>query len=106
MIPDSEVERAVTYYRDNADRRGQLKGMVEYLGHAIKVVLGQAFLNAEGTVAEREAISRQDPEYLKKVDELKDAVTELQTLETLLKAAELKISIWQTQSANSRRGHV
>lgn len=106
MIDDNRAERAVEFYRDNAEQRGELRGQIAYLDHAIKITLAQAFLNSDGTVAEREARSRQDKDYLAKVDELRGATTELHTIETKLKAAEMTMELYRTQAANSRRGNI
>ena len=86
MISDDRAEKAVEFTRDHADLRGSLKGQIAYLDHAIKIALAQAFLEAEGTVGERDARSRTDAGYQAKVIEQRDAITELHTIETKLKA--------------------
>lgn len=106
MISDKDVEKALNFYRDEAAKRGALRGQIAYLEHAIKIALAQAFLDAEGTVAEREARSRLNALYQEKVEEYQNATADLGTLETYLKAAELKIEVWRTQNANQRRGNI
>ncbi len=106
MISEDRVEKAVEYIRDHADRIGELRGHKEYLVHRQKVERSQAFLEASGTVAEREATSWVDPRINALGEEYRDCVTELETVLTKVKAAELTIAVWQTMSANSRRGHL
>jgi hypothetical protein len=105
VIPDERTERAVEFIRDNADLIGQLRGNKSYLEHRIKIERGQRFLQSEGTVAERESLAWTDPAVFQLCNEYRDCVTELETLATKLKAAELQIEVWRTQQANSRRGH-
>ena len=106
MISDDRAEKAVEFTRDHADLRGSLKGQIAYLDHAIKIALAQAFLEADGTAAARDARSRTDASYQAKVEEYRDAVTELHTIETSLKAAEMTMEVWRTQQANTRRGNI
>lgn len=104
-IEDSRTENAVMYIRDHADLIGQLRGQKSYLEHRIKIERSQRFLDAEGTVGEREAWAWTDRAVERLVDEHRDCVTELETVATKFKAAELLIEVWRTQAANSRRGH-
>jgi hypothetical protein len=105
VIPDERTERAVEFIRDNADLIGQLRGNKSYLEHRIKITRAQCFLESQGTVVERESLAWVNPEVEKLCIEYRDCVTELETLATKFKAAELQIEVWRTQQANSRRGH-
>ena len=106
MITDEQVEKALDYIRDNAKLIGQLRGQKSYLEHLIKVTKSQKFLACDGTVAERDAIANAAPEVLAHIEELRDCVTELETILALFKGAELKIEVWRTQNANLRRGNI
>ena len=106
MITDSKVEEAIGVIAKNADLIGQLRGQKAMLEHRIKIERGQRFLEAEGTVAERESIAWTDPSVYRLCEEYRDCVTELETLLTKFRAAELTTEVWRTQQANSRRGHV
>lgn len=100
------ADKAFHHIRDNADRMGQLRGHLELVNHKIKIELAQGFLNATGTVMERESQARTSDRYGELVNELHGVTTELHTLQTEIKAAELAIAVWQTKSANDRRAHV
>ncbi len=104
-IEDYRVEKAVEFIRDHADMIGQLRGQKSALEHHIKIERSQRFLESEGTVAERESLAWTDPAVFKLCNEYRDCVTELETIATKFKAAELLIEVWRTQQANSRRGH-
>ena len=106
MISDAKVEEAIGVIAKNADLIGQLRGQKAYLEHRIKIERGQRFLDATGTVAERDAIAWTDPSVYKLCNEHRDCVTQIETLATKFKAAELTTEVWRTQAANSRRGHV
>ena len=105
-IEDSRTENAVYYIRDNADLIGQLRGQKSLLEHKIKIERSQRFLDAEGTVGERDAWAWTDASVYRLVNELENCIAELETIATKFKAAELLIEVWRTQQANSRRGHV
>jgi len=105
MITDSKVEEALGVIAKNADLIGQLRGQKAYIEHRIKIERSQQFLEASGTVGEREAIGWTHPVVEKLSEEYRDTVTELETLLTKFKAAELTIEVWRTQAANARRGH-
>ena len=106
LISDGKVEEAIGVIAKNADLIGQLRGQKAYLEHRIKIERSQRFLDAEGTVGERESWAWTDPAVKVLCDEYRDTVTELETLLTKFKAAELTTEVWRTQAANARRGHV
>ncbi len=106
MVTDEEVERAVNYYRDAAEKIADARARVKFLDHKRKVIRSTLFLEASGGVAEREAIAETRQEYKDVLDEYRSAVYDAEFLGTRLKAAELKIETWRTQQASNRRGHV
>jgi hypothetical protein len=106
VITDDKVEEALGVIAKNAELVGQLRGQKEYLAHRIKIERGQRFLDASGTVGEREAWAWTHRQVKELCDEYRDCVTELETIATKFKAAELTVEVWRTQQANSRRGHV
>lgn len=106
MIEDERVEKAVHFIAKQAAHIGKLRGQKAHLEHKLKIVRSQVFLRSEGTVAEREAIALASSEYIETAAEYRDCVTELDTLYTTLKAGELLIEVWRSQSANNRRANV
>lgn len=106
MISEERAEKAVEFIRDHADEVGALYGRCKALDERKKVVKGQVFLAAEGTVAEREASSHASDAYRAIVEEIENAWADYKAKELRLKAAELTIEIWRSQYSASKRGHV
>ena len=102
MISESKVEKALEYLRDSAKQYGEICGLVELKAHNIKIYRSMAFLEATGTVAEREAIAWVSQQVKDAVEEHAEAVTEQKTIYTTRKAAELTCEIWRSQNASSR----
>ena len=106
MISDERTEKALEFIRDHAAQIGQLRGQKAQLEHTMKVVKAQKFLSCDGTVAERQAIADACPEFSALIEDYQNCVTDLETKLTLVKGAELTIAVWQTMSANQRRGNI
>ena len=101
-ISESKVESALEYLRDSAKQYGEVCGLVELRAHNIKIYRSMAFLESEGTIAEREARAWVRPEVKTAVEEHSNAVAEKNTIYTTRKAAELTCEIWRSQNATSR----
>lgn len=106
MISEERAEKAVEFIRDHADELGKLIGQCKALEQKRKVVHGQAFLYAQGTVAEREAKAASSDAFKAVVEEIENAWADKETLATKLKAAEMTVDVWRSQFAASKRGHV
>ena len=106
MISEARVEKAVEFYRDNADRYGQLVGRCKALEQQRKVVHGHHFLYADGTVAEREAKAYASTGYQEIVEEIQNAWADKTVLETQMTAAEHTIDVWRSQNSSKNKGHI
>ena len=106
MIPDKRVEQALGYLAETDEQYGQLRGHVSALDYQIKIAEAEAYLDAEGTVGEKQAQARTSQVYRDKVNEYKDAKIELETISAIRKRNELIIEVWRTQSASARRGNI
>ena len=102
MISEQKVESALEYLRDSAKQYGEVVGLVELKSHNIKIFRAMAFLEAEGTVAERDAIAWTNHNVRAAVDDHAEAVTEKNTIYTTRAAASLTIDVWRSQNASSR----
>ena len=102
MISEQKVEAALDYLNKSSQLYGEVCGLVELRAHNIKIYRSMAFLEAAGTVAEREAKAWVIPTVRTAVDEHADAVAERWTIQTKRKAAELTCEIWRSQNATSR----
>jgi len=103
MISDEEAEKAADYIRDNATRAAEAHAtriyLTEYRKSMKAILMADKLLDALGA-QERYAYSHQ--KYLKHLDALREAIAEDKKMEWMMKAAETKIDVWRSQSANSR----
>jgi len=102
MITELQVENALKYLHESAGTYGEVCGLVELQSHNIKMYKSMAFLEATGTVAERDAHANMDQRVIDAVEAHKDAVVEKMTIQTRRQAMSLKIEVWRTQSASNR----
>ena len=102
MITLDQAENALKYLHDSAATYGQQCGLVELTAHQIKMQKSIVFLEATGTVAEREATANTDERVNDAVEAHRDAITEKMTIMTRRKAMELKIEVWRSQNATKR----
>lgn len=102
MITDEQAEKAADFIRDNAEKFAQAKANRIYLegyGKSLKAVL---FNDAEGAAAVRENLAYADARYHEHLKQLRDAVFEEEKIKGLISAAEMKIEVWRSESANAR----
>lgn len=106
MISNEQVEKALDYLRDTAEDLAQWRSRRVWLEEKKKTIRSHAFLGAEGTVAEREAKARTDEEYLKALDDEREAVHEETLIRARRDAAEAKIEAWRSMEASKRASNV
>ena len=109
MISESDIERALAYLRDNADKDAQARAERLYMEQWIKTVLAQeqAKINAS-SVAAAEMGARVSDAYAQALGAYRAAIAEDERRRFLRSAAETKIEVWRSQEASNRaidRGH-
>lgn len=105
MIADDEVEKAVDYLRDNAQKIAKAKAESIYLDDYSKVVKSQIMReNDDKSLGAQEAIAYADPRYKQHLDAKKEADERHEYMRWMMEAADAKIRAWQTQSSNQRKG--
>lgn len=105
MISDDDIERAVDYLRDNAEKLGRAKSASIYLGDYSKVVKSQIMReNDDQPIGKQEAIAYADPRYDQHLKAKRIADEEYEYLRWMMEAAQAKIDVWRTQSSNNRKG--
>jgi hypothetical protein len=103
MITDDEAEKAADYLRDSARVAARAAANSEYLSEYRKVIKAQIMREHDDLplgAQEREAYA--DSRYESHLKVLKDAIEEAEYHRWMMKAADTKISTWQTQSRNAR----
>ena len=106
MISEKSVEDAVVFFGEKAEEIGKLVGRCKALEHKLKQVKGLAFLKAQGTVAERQAIADSSEGVREIVEEIENAWADRVTLETKLKGKEFGIDVWRSQFSKYGKGIV
>lgn len=105
MISDDDAERALDFLKVSAKAYAKAKAeriWIEEFRKSKKAILMKASGDQSAAAQERDAYAH--PEYVAFLDGLKAAVEEEEALRWKIASAELQISMWQTLSANSRRG--
>lgn len=105
MITDEQIEKSADFIRDNADAFAKAKANRIYAEEYRKSLKAILFNNYEGSAAVRENGAYSDERYLEHLEKLRSAVLEEEKLRGLIKAAEMKIEVWRSSSAN-RRGRI
>ena len=82
------------------------KARVKYLDKKLKVVKAQAFLAVTGTGDVRKAMSEVDPFHIEALEEYRGACLDMETLGVERETINIRIEIWRTKSANSRKGNI
>ena len=102
MTTERDINKARDWLIDNAENCAQAKANRIYCEEYRKSLKAILFNEMTGTMAERENQAYAHEKYLEHLQELKQAVYEAENLKALRCAAEIKISMWQTEQANLR----
>jgi hypothetical protein len=103
MIDEQDIERAVNWLAQNADKAAKARATREYLGEyrkTLKARLMQAVSTLPLQAQEREAYAH--PDYLQHLEALRIAIEADEKMRWLQAAAEAKVSAWQTQQRSLR----
>jgi hypothetical protein len=97
------IEKKLEAARGRAESYGALYGAKETADDFMKIQYAELYEEAPaGTVAERDAWVRCQPEYRQAVERKKDAYTEFMVAQTYLKLLFAEAEVWRTQQANNR----
>jgi DNA-binding MarR family transcriptional regulator len=97
---------AMDFIRDNASEYGARKAYMTYMMEkrkTVKAMLMRSSLDKTETAKESYAYSH--PDYMKHLDEMRDAIAEFETLRMLIVGAEAKIEAWRSLEATARTEH-
>ncbi len=104
LVSDKRVEQAMTYLAETDEDAAKAKAKAKSLEQFGKTVKAFGFLEATGTVAEREAQSLTTEEYKKYLRAYEDAVMESEKYANK-RASEAGIrEVWRSLQANRRQG--
>ena len=101
-----DIERPLTFIRDNAGKYAKAKADRVYLEEFRKSKKAMLFIEAEKhgikTIAEREAWAYAHPDYQQLLEGLRVAIEIEEKTRMMIEAARLKINLYQTQQADQR----
>lgn len=103
MISEQDIDRALNYLRDNAEKDAQARAERLYMEQWIKTVLAQEMAKSgASSVAGSEVGARISEPYIQSLAAYKAAIYEDERRRFLRAAAETKIEAWRTMSSNER----
>lgn len=103
MITEQEIDKALAYLRDNAEKDAQARAERLYIEQWLKTVLAQEMAKAgANSVAAAEMGARVSTAYVAALDAYKAAICEDERRRFLRSAAETKIEVYRTQEASNR----
>lgn len=106
-LPDEkQVERALRYLEESEEAYARAMARKEKMESALKVARDIAFLEADGTVAERQARAGISAAYRSAVDEMEEAYVQAEILKAKRQRAILTLEIWRSLNSNRRAGVV
>jgi hypothetical protein len=104
MISDDKAaEAAHNGLADTDDKFGRLQGYVAMAPHYVKLIKAKHFLEASGTVAEKESRAYSSEDYIDFMKKLDEAMVSYNVLDAQRATWQREIDIWRTISANRRR---
>ena len=106
MISESRLQQSLTYLAETDEPAAKAKGLMEGLKNQEKSILAAAFLETDGTVAEREARSRVSPDFTKWRETYENAVLMYETVKNKRNTEATVIEVWRSLNASRRVGNL
>ena len=103
MISEERLEKAITYLAHTGEEAAKAKALCKKLEKIERIIRGEAFLKATGTVAEREAKAVTSQDFRDHVAYAENCWVDAELLDNKRHTEEVIIDIWRTMSANLRK---
>ena len=103
QVVDTRVEQALEYLVDTDEEYARNNAYVKMAPYYLKLIKAKHFLEAAGTVAERESKAYASSDYKKFYSDLEDSTVKLEIMEAKRESAQREVDIWRTISANQRK---
>tara|TARA_R110000765_G_scaffold414399_2_gene514899 strand:+ start:283 stop:597 length:315 start_codon:yes stop_codon:yes gene_type:complete len=103
MITEERLEKAMVYLSQTDEPAANSKALCKKLEKMDRIIRGEAFLRATGTVAEREAKSVTSEQYREHVSYAENCWADDALLDNKRHTEEVIVDVWRTMSANHRR---
>jgi hypothetical protein len=103
MITEERLEKALVYLAQTDEPAANNKALCKKLDKMERIIRGEAFLKASGTVAEREAKAYTSQEYRDHVAYAENCWVDSELLDNKRHTEEVIVDVWRTMSANHRK---
>ena len=103
MISEERLEKAMIYLAHTDEDAAKAKALCKKLEKMERIIRGEAFLRASGTVAEREAKAVTSEQYKEHVSYAENCWVDSELLDNKRHTEEVIVDVWRTMSANLRR---
>ena len=102
-MDEIDPNKAIEYIKENAKDYATAKAERVHLESFLKTVKAQLMSDSdEKTLGAQETYAYAHSRYIEQLEALKRAVIQEEYLRYMLKAAELRIEVWKTNSYNTR----
>ena len=102
IVPDDNMERALSYLRDSAQAIGAAKERMVLTAKMREHVLALEMQKHEGSAAAQEREAKASAKYREAIIDEAKAAGAYEYMKALREAASAKIETWRTESANFR----
>jgi hypothetical protein len=107
MISDDDIEKAIAYLINNADKAARARAERIYLDEYCKPLKATIMReNMSESLGAQEARAYADPRYEQHLIALKESVQRDEYHRYMREAADAKVRAWQTQRATERAGRI
>ena len=103
IVSDAAIEDALNQLAQLDDKEAELKAARDFGETKAKEIFSRKYLDAVGTIAEREAQARISDEYIEHMDNLRGVILNHQTLKNRRERLILLKDVWQSEQANMRQ---
>lgn len=103
IVSDAAVEEALNQLALLDDKEAELKAAKDYGDAKAKEIFSTHYLKAVGTVAERDAIARTNPDYIKHVENMRIVTRQHQEAKNKRDRLTMVKEVWQSENANHRQ---
>jgi len=101
---EDTVSAALQYLGETDEVRAKLSARVKALEYEAKSIRGLVFLDASGTMAEKEAKAVSSAPYRAWIEDYENAYAECETIKAKRERAVLSIDVWRSLNASRRQG--
>lgn len=103
---DARIQKALTYLSETDEPYAKARALVKGREQARKTVKAIGFMDAKGTMAEKEAAAYSTPEYLEIINKYEEAVYDEALMHNKRTTEALIIEVWRSENANRRSGNI